>query len=60
MTTRRCDADGVWSKLDLSTCTLIEKNLTFVLVWFVLEGEGGLPLERVNSTRLSMELEREV
>ena len=56
MTTRQCDADGVWSMLDLTTCTLSEKNLTFILAWFVLEEEGGLPTERVNST----ELEREV
>ena len=56
MTTRQCDEDGIWSKLDLTTCTLTGKNLTFILTWFVLEEEGGLPPERVNST----ELEREV
>ena len=52
MTTRQCDADGVWSKLDLSTCTLIEQNLIFVLAWFVVEEEG----ERVNSAELKSEV----
>ena len=56
MTTRRCDIDGAWSKLDLSTCTLVNESLTFVLVWFVLEEEDGLTVERVST----MELEREV
>ena len=56
MTTRQCDADGVWSKLDLTTCTLKEMNLTFILTWFVLEEEGGLPPERVNRTELEGEV----
>lgn len=56
MTTRQCDAYGIWSKLDLTTCTLTEMNLTFVLTWFVLEKEGGLPPERVNRTELQGEV----
>ena len=44
--------------LDLTTCTLIENNLTFILTWFVLEGEEGSPPEsfRVNSTELEKEV----
>lgn len=55
MTTRRCDKDGFWSRLDLSTCTLVKDSLTFLLVWFVLE-DDGVPPEGISN----IELEREV
>lgn len=60
MTTRQCDADGVWSKLDLTTCTLTKMNLTFILTWFVLEEEGGLLPERVNRTELEGEVNNNI
>lgn len=53
MTTRFCDIDGVWSNLDLSTCTLVEESLTFVLVWFVLE----VPHEQIADIELETEVE---
>ena len=31
-TTRYCDLTGNWNNLDLSTCTLVEKSVTFLLV----------------------------
>ena len=50
--TRYCDINGIWSTLDLSTCTLVEKSVTFLLVWFILE-DDNIP---INET----DLEREV
>ena len=55
MTTRYCDLNGIWSDLDLSTCTLVEKSVTFLLVWFMLE-ENEVPLEEIREE----DLEREV
>ena len=57
MTTRYCDVDGVWSELDLSTCTLVNRSLNFVLFWFVLEEEGG---RSPSKDATSMELKTEV
>ena len=55
MTTRYCDVYGVWSDLDLSTCTLVEESVTFLLVWFMLE-ENEVPQEKISE----IDLEREV
>lgn len=37
--TRRCSVEGVWSDVDLSTCTLIRNPPPFLLLSFVLETE---------------------
>lgn len=55
ITTRYCDINGNWSDLDLSTCTLVEKSITFLHVWFMLE-DNEPALGEINLTYFVREI----
>lgn len=37
MATRKCNESGEWEEADLTSCTLVELNVPFLLTWFVLD-----------------------
>lgn len=37
MATRKCNESGEWEEADLTSCTLVELNIPFLLTWFVLD-----------------------
>ena len=39
LATRRCNETGEWEEADLTSCTLVEVEEPFLLIWFVIEAD---------------------